>query len=64
MPSTVLGLALFGLLAVAVLPVPRVRRMLLTASARLGRAVVLGGGSERPSPAGRVAGPPSPDSAA
>jgi hypothetical protein len=39
--STALGLALIGSLAVAVLPVPRVRRWLLTAAARLGQAVVL-----------------------
>jgi hypothetical protein len=41
MLSTVLGIALLGLMAVAVLPVPRVRRWLLTAAARLGQAVVL-----------------------
>jgi len=41
MLSTVLGFALLMLLAVVVLPVPRVRRLLLTGTARLGQAVVL-----------------------
>jgi hypothetical protein len=40
--STVLGFALLLLLGVAILPVPRVRRWLLTGMARLGQAVVLG----------------------
>jgi hypothetical protein len=39
--STVLGFAVLMLLVVAVLPVPRVRQWLLSASARLGRGVVL-----------------------
>lgn len=41
MLSTVLGFALLVLLAAVVLPVPRVRRWLLTVTARLGQAVIL-----------------------
>ena len=41
--STVFGLGLLIVLAVLVLPVPRVRRWLLTVAARLGQAVILAG---------------------
>lgn len=41
MLSTVLGLAFLSLMAAAVLPVPRVRQLLLTAGARLGQAMLL-----------------------
>ena len=41
MLTTVLGIGLLLVLALAVLPLPRTRRWLLTASARLGQTVVL-----------------------